>query len=129
MGTPRRRCIVESLRCGECGFVGPANAPHAFEVDGGSLSPGSASYRVSTSPVETVDWRRFRHLRCRCRLESELKEASSRIDALDAFARHAGGILENMYVSYSLTPEKDELKKLVDRYHELFPSTNGGLEF
>ena len=62
------------------------------------------------------------------RQHGELLHASRRIDALDAFARHAGGVLENMFVSYSLTPEKDELKKLVDQYHALFPSDQS-LEF
>lgn len=55
-------------------------------------------------------------------LEHELREASARIDALDRFARHAGGVLENMFVSYSLTPEKDELGTLVKEYHRLFPA-------
>lgn len=124
----RRLYIVKKLRCRECGWTASAVEPHTFAV-GDSLLSAGPSYRVNDSPVETVDWRVFPHLRCRCRLKSELKDASARIDALDAFARHAGGVLENMFVSYSLTPEKDELEKLVDQYHKLFPSTGGGLEF
>lgn len=63
------------------------------------------------------------------RLHNECLAASQRIDQLDAFARHAGGVLENMFVSYSLTPEKDELKRLVEQYRGLFPSVSGTLEF
>ncbi len=62
------------------------------------------------------------------KLKADLAHATDRINALDAFARRAGGILEDMFVSYSLTPEKDELARLVEEYHRIFPSDQS-LEF
>ena len=128
---PGRRFIVDRLRCRACRFTQKhePNRPSTW-VDNGIPPPGTRSYRVNVgSPIEDVDWRVFPELRCRCRLAHELKVASTRVDALDRFARHAGGVLENMWVSYSLTPEKDELGALVKEYHRLFPAVDGGLEF
>lgn len=62
------------------------------------------------------------------KLKRDLYEARVRIDALDSFARRAGGILENIFVCYSLVPEKEELKPLVEEYARLFPSDQS-LEF
>lgn len=122
--TSPRVFVVDRLRCGECRFTQrwvPDGYP-SWADDGVVGAPGK-TYRVNNdSPIETVDWREFPQLRCRCRIQHDLHEATARIDALDRFARHAGGVLENMFVSYSLTPEKDELKTLVEQYHGLFPA-------
>ena len=127
---PGRRFIVDRLRCRECRFTQrwvPDGYP-SWADDGVVGAPGK-TYRVNNgSPIETVDWREFPQLRCRCRVQHDLHEATARVDALDRFARHAGGVLENMWVSYSLTPEKNELKKLVDQYHGLYPA-DCSLEF
>ena len=61
-------------------------------------------------------------------LKKQHAEMVERLNRLDTFARMAGGILENMLVSYSLTPEKDELSRMVDEYHRLFPADHS-LEF
>lgn len=117
--TSPRVFVVDRLRCGECRFTqryAPSSGPTPYRVNDGS-------------PIETVDWREFPQLRCRCRVQHDLHEATARVDALDRFARHAGGVLENMWVSYSLTPEKDELGALVKEYHRLFQAVDGGLEF
>lgn len=128
---PGRRFIVDRLRCKKCRFTQrwvPDGYP-SWADDGVVGAPGK-TYRVNNgSPIETVDWREFPQLRCRCRIQHDLHEATARIDALDRFARHAGGVLENMFVSYSLTPEKDELGTLVKEYRRLFPAVDGGLEF
>jgi len=62
------------------------------------------------------------------KLKRDLYEATQRINALDSFARRAGSVLGNIYVSYSLVPEKDELAPLVEEYERLFPSDQS-LEF
>lgn len=62
------------------------------------------------------------------KLEAAIERQNVRIAQLDSFARMAGGILENMFVSYSLIPEKDELSRMVDEYHRLFPADHS-LEF
>lgn len=62
-------------------------------------------------------------------LEERLREASRRIDDLDRFSRWTGGIIENMTICLSLTPEKEELAKVTEEYHRLYPSVSGGTEF
>ena len=51
----------------------------------------------------------------------KINDLDARVDELERFAHDAGRVLENMFVSYSLTPEKEELKVLVDQYRNLFP--------
>lgn len=63
------------------------------------------------------------------KLKRDLGLMTERLNALDSFARRAGGILENIFIGYSLTPEKEELAPLVEEYKKLFPPVSDELEF